>query len=207
MAGMGPPPKPAGTRARRNAAPQTTKLSAKGRAGKAPAWPLSVDPEVLREKLTADKRVQRLREQCNETSDRRKLARLERELDSALATADAFEAEIDLRSLREAELWDQLWATPQATMWDANGWLREVALYVRLILQAETGDLKAAAEARQWSDRLGLNQLAMLRLRWEIERTDEAVAAGQARRAAKKAPAKKASGKKIDPRAALYAVK
>ena len=41
--------------------------------------------------------------------------------------------------------------------------------YVRLKILAECGDLEAGKEARQWSDRLGLNPLAMLRLRWEID--------------------------------------
>ena len=32
----------------------------------------------------------------------------------------------------------------------------------------DLGDLDGAREARQWSDRLGLSPLAMLRLRWEV---------------------------------------
>ncbi|MCO1575351.1 hypothetical protein M8C13_06200 [Crossiella sp. SN42] len=65
-------------------------------------------------------------------------------------------------------LWAQLWATPQAWAWERLGWMVEPALYVRLLVAAEAGHLKSAAEARQWSDRLGLSPLALLRLRWEI---------------------------------------
>lgn len=40
MAGMGPPPKPAHERRRRNATPDTVKLPAEGRVGDPPAWPI-----------------------------------------------------------------------------------------------------------------------------------------------------------------------
>jgi hypothetical protein len=69
---------------------------------------------------------------------------------------------------REAELWDELWATPQAVAWERLRWLRTVARYVRFEVRAETGDLKAGAEARLLEDRLGLSPQAMLRLRWEV---------------------------------------
>lgn len=41
MAGMGPPPKPAEQRRRRNKPLQLTVLPAEGRQGKPPSWPLS----------------------------------------------------------------------------------------------------------------------------------------------------------------------
>ncbi|MFB6873751.1 hypothetical protein [Streptomyces sp. NPDC056323] len=69
---------------------------------------------------------------------------------------------------REAELWDELWSTPQAVAWERLRWLRTVARYVRFEVRAETGDLKAGAEARLLEDRLGLSPQAMLRLRWEV---------------------------------------
>lgn len=69
---------------------------------------------------------------------------------------------------RESILWDEVWATPQAVAWERFRWAHEVALYVRFRTLAEEGDPKAASEARQWSDRLGLSPLALLRLRWEI---------------------------------------
>ena len=68
----------------------------------------------------------------------------------------------------ERKLWGELWRTPQAVMWDRTHAHREVAAYVRWSLLAETGDIKAAPEARQLSDRLGLTPLALRRLEWEI---------------------------------------
>lgn len=82
----------------------------------------------------------------------------------------------------EAELWAEVWSTPQATAWERLRWTRDVAQYVRWKVQGELGDLDAAKEARQLSDRLGLTPLALLRLGWTIsedeiaERRETAVA-------------------------------
>lgn len=205
MAGMGPPPKPPGTRARRNTSPSLTVLSARGRGKKAPEWPLRPDATATRLQLAAESRVQRLREEINETTDRRKIGRLERQLDIALSEAEAIEQQLAEQAQMELSLWGEVWMTPQATMWEKFGWYREVALYVRWQIKAELGDLKSAAEARQWSDRLGLNPQALLRLRWQVEVTDEAESRGKQRRAAspKKKPAKKAAA---DPRSMFRSV-
>lgn len=69
---------------------------------------------------------------------------------------------------REAELWESLWETPQAVMWERTHSVLTVARFVRFSVLAETGNVKAATEARQLEDRLGLNPQAMLRLRWEV---------------------------------------
>lgn len=82
--------------------------------------------------------------------------------------ADVLAQEIEAAGEQEQILWVSLWSIPQAVAWERLRWTREVAQYVRLQVKAEMGDLDAAKEARQWSDRLGLSPLAMLRLRWEI---------------------------------------
>jgi hypothetical protein len=75
---------------------------------------------------------------------------------------------------REHAKWDLLWQTPQANFWHAQSiWLDDIALYVRLAVAAEGGDLKAASEARQWSDRLGLNHDSMTRKKWRVESDDD----------------------------------
>ena len=87
------------------------------------------------------------------------------------------------RGERELDLWRDLWTTPQATAWHRLGWTHEVAMYVRLLVGAErSGETKALAEARMWSDRLGLNPAAMLRNRWRV--ADDEVAARREPRAA-----------------------
>lgn len=69
---------------------------------------------------------------------------------------------------RELVVWARVWALPQAVVWERNGSYLDVAMYVRHLVQAEGGSTKDATEARQWSDRLGLNPTAMLRLRWKV---------------------------------------
>lgn len=127
MAGLGPPPKPADQRRRRNATVAMTALPAEGRQGPCPDYPLPPPPARGREK----------------------------------AVRAAIIA-------REAVLWADLWQTPQAVMWERSRSELAVARYTRFATLAEMGDLKAATEARQLEDRLGLNPQAMLRLRWEV---------------------------------------
>jgi len=209
MAGMGPPPKPAGTRARRNAAPQTTKLPADGRGTKrAPRWPLEPDIHLVVAKKTTAQRVKDLVAEFTECDDPVVRRRLKREIASATYSAAMAAEKLRRQNAQERKLWADLWKTPQAVMWEKLAWAREVAQYVRFQIRAEAGDLDAAKEARQWSDRLGLNPLAMLRLRWEFERTEDAEARGQQRRGRPTEPAKKPdvrqSGK--DPRGILGVV-
>ena len=73
---------------------------------------------------------------------------------------------------RESVVWRQIWRTPQAVAWERLGWHHDVALYVRLLVVGERGNISALTEMRQWSDRLGLNPAAMLRNRWRVS-TDE----------------------------------
>ncbi|MFE2164878.1 hypothetical protein ACFXB3_07360 [Streptomyces sp. NPDC059447] len=126
MAGMGPPPKPAGQRRRSNATIAMTQLPAEGRMKEAPRYPL---PPVV-------------------VSDDDGGSEIARE--------------------REAQLWESLWETPQAVMWERTHAVLTVARFVRFSVLAEAGNVKAATEARQLEDRLGLNPQAMLRLRWEV---------------------------------------
>lgn len=69
-----------------------------------------------------------------------------------------------------ATAWAELWATPQAVMWQRLGWTREVARYCRLLVRAEQPSSTAAvhAQATALADRLGLTPKAMRLLLWEI---------------------------------------
>ncbi|MFF1483132.1 hypothetical protein ACIGZH_01685 [Streptomyces sp. NPDC058319] len=174
MAGIGPAPKPDDQRRRRNATVAMTTLPAAGRTGPAPDWPL-LDDVVLVTRAEAARRaaddVELLLLEPDLAS--RKRAALEKRLDAARTAATVLERQV--ASVREAEhtLWAELWATPQAVEWERLGWVREVAQYVRWKARAEAGDLDASKEARQLADRLGLNPLAMLRLRWKVATADE----------------------------------
>lgn len=96
--------------------------------------------------------------------------------------ADGYEGEIPewplgRRTKAAIQVWEQLWRTPQAHAWVQLGYTRSVARYVQLLLAAEKPDASAAvlSEVRQMEDRLGLNPLALLRLRWQIDEPGDVV--------------------------------
>lgn len=70
----------------------------------------------------------------------------------------------------ELALWAELWRSPQAVAWEAFAWMRTVARYTRLVIEAEKPGAMGVilSEVRQLEDRLGLNPLAMRRLQWVI---------------------------------------
>lgn len=70
----------------------------------------------------------------------------------------------------ELEAWRQLWVTPQAVMWERLGWLRTVARYCRVMVEAERPRASAAKlmVVAQLEDKLGLTPKAMRLLLWEV---------------------------------------
>jgi hypothetical protein len=70
----------------------------------------------------------------------------------------------------EKELWATLWRSPQAAAWVTMGetTIRVVARYARYAIMGELGNDKAAAEARQLEDKLGVTPKAMRMLLWVI---------------------------------------
>jgi hypothetical protein len=170
MAGMGPPPKADDARRRRNATVSLTRLPAEGRAAKrAPNWPLVADVVMTARRDVAAGRVERLTLDREELQGEGKsVGSVERRLDAALEQLAILNAQLKAQRRLEGELWRDLWRLPQAAQWERLRWTRDVAQYVRHKVLAELGDLAAAKEARQWSDRLGLTPMSMLRLRWEV---------------------------------------
>lgn len=157
------------------------------------------------DKRLTDALVRQLRAELADCDDGRARRRIRRELDAAVRRSEMLKAKMSRQTRLERQLWTALWKTPQAVMWEKLAWHRDVAQYVRHKVRAESGSLKDAAEARQWSDRLGLNPLAMLRLRWETARAEDAELRGKERRdrAGAKPPS---SGSRPDPRQGLYVV-
>lgn len=71
---------------------------------------------------------------------------------------------------RERELWADLWAKPQAVMWEARGQELEVALYVRRFREAEKpgSPVNLSTWIRQQMEALGLSSLGLRANRWRI---------------------------------------
>ena len=87
------------------------------------------------------------------------------------------------QSIREAELWSDLWAKPQAIMWERFGQDLEVALYVRRFTEAELMDSRVnlSTLVRQMADSLGLTTPGMRANRWRITAEEPAPAKPTAR--------------------------
>lgn len=70
----------------------------------------------------------------------------------------------------ELDWWKRLWKKPQAVAWERHAMHESVARYCRVLAVFDVGSLSPTvmAECRQMEDRLGLNPLALLRLRWEV---------------------------------------
>lgn len=201
----GPAPKDPSTVARRNNPKAGFRsLPAGGRVGEPPPWPLSVDVALMAELEVNRDRVASLQVELENAEDGRSKGRIRRALDKAEMEASRLEFVVAQAPDAEIALWNELWSTPQAIIWEESYAHREVAQYVRWKIRGEQGDLKASIEARQLSDRLGLNPLALMRLRTEVEHADEAADKGDERRK-KKQPAKKSDTRK-SARSNLYAV-
>ncbi|MCH8628527.1 hypothetical protein MM440_12305 [Arsenicicoccus piscis] len=128
-------------------------------------------------------RVSALNSEIADARTGREKGTAQRRLNEATQGLAVARVELEQTCATETELWETLWRTPQASMWDGSAaFTREVATFVRWQVRAEQGDLKAAGEARQRSDRLGLTPLALMRLRAEVERAEDAEARGQRRR-------------------------
>ncbi|MGW5635709.1 phage terminase small subunit [Streptomyces sp. NPDC003832] len=77
-------------------------------------------------------------------------------------------------SARELDLWERLWETPQATMWETLHQDFEVASYVRLLVTAERPRASAIiwSQVKQFAESLGLSVSGMQRNRWTIAPAD-----------------------------------
>lgn len=176
MAGMGPPPKPDDQRRRRNATVALVRLPAEGRKKRAPNWPLIPDVVLTAQRDLAEAKTEQLEYELLELrSEGKPCGGAELKLDRSREALLIAQRRLAEQRKLEALLWRELWSTPQSVEWERLGWLRDVAQYVRHKVMGELGDLDSAKEARQWSDRLGLTPLAMLRLRWEVAHDEVAV--------------------------------
>jgi hypothetical protein len=186
MSGMGPPPKAAHQRARRNATVPMTALPAEGRTGAPQKWPLPENVAMVADIKLAKARIASLTELLADAVTARDRSKHERALGIERRKLAHLEEAAKVTKKLERELWTDLWKTPQAIEWERLSWSRTVAQYVRWKIAAELGDLDSSKEARQLEDRLGLNPLALLRLRWQIGEREAAIARPSSQSAARR---------------------
>lgn len=99
--------------------------------------------------------------------------------------------------LRELEVWEQAWRTPQACAWSmpSEAWrLRTVAMWVRLTVRCE--DLEASAsllgQVHRFADQIGMTTAGLAEMGWKV-----AVDAVAAKREEKTSPARPSSRSKF----------
>lgn len=201
----GPAPKHPSVRQRRNKPKADFRsLPATGYTGETPPWPLEADVKMTAELDYTQDRVAQLQAQLEATTDGRRRPRIQRELDKHAMQATMLQMQLERAKDSEQALWAKLWHSPQAVVWAESHTEHEVALYVRWSVRAEQGDMKAATEARQLSDRYGINPLALMRMRAEIEQADAAEERGRRRRSGSPADGKRKPPD--DPRRGLHVV-
>jgi hypothetical protein len=196
-------PTSSGNARRRNATMALTQLPAQGYTGPTPDWPLGPDVGLRSQLDVAQARLDDLEYAYDEGRPVD-----EDKIDRARVNVKTLQHVLAHQADAEAELWSLLWETPQAVQWARLRWTRTVATYVRWQVRGEAGDLKAAQEARHLNDRLGLNPVAMQRLRWTVavdelaEKRDERAAATGTGPTAEPTRQRRTTVKAVDPDAA-----
>lgn len=148
---------------------------------KAPAWPLLEDVTRRAKLAVCREALDELDAELDAAETAKQRTAIKKKMADLKQATTVLEFQIAEQARVEREVWRELWKSPHANAWHELGWAREVAQYVRHKVLGEMGSLDDAKEARQWSDRLGLNPAAMLRNRWRVA-SDE-VAARRERRA------------------------
>jgi len=165
----GPPPDPNALRRDRPSDKDGwTLLPANGYTGEVPGWPLLEDITMAAERDLALEKAQNITDELAALDVGRERTQLQRKLEATNRVIAILDRRLDAQRELETAVWSAMWRTPQAAVWIRQGWIRDVAQYVRHKVLGELGSINDAKEARQWSDRLGLNPAAMLRNRWRI---------------------------------------
>ena len=200
----GPAPKHPSRRARRNdAKADFTTLKADAKV-ETPPWPLLPDPETTATIELLDDRVANMNGELADCEDGRTKARLRKQINEAEMQVAILRAKQEQAADLEVALWELLWSSPQAALWDASvAFERTLAIFVRYQIRGEQGHLASATEARQISDRLGLSPMALQKLRAEIENAEAAEDAGRKRRGSSVLAAPPESDEGDDPRLVL----
>lgn len=182
-------------------------LPEEGRTAPAPKFPLGADVERVARINLLEGKMAGLAAELDSAEDGRTKGRLRRQLDQAEMSLAIIRLEVEQARDAEAELWELLWGTPQAVMWDQSAaFERLIAQFVRWNIRAEQGDLKAAVEARLRGAEFGLTPSSLLKLRREISETELVEERGQEQRERRqrRSEREKGGGQASDPRAGLF---
>lgn len=167
----GPPPDPNALARERDAGEWKVLPRQKGRRRKPPAWPLPADVRAQAQLEFAERLAVEVRDQWANAEDSRKAAALAKKLEKVELALAEMRAVFAQREQMELALWAELWALPQALMWERQSQHWEVALYARRMIEAqERGSaVNLSTLVRQMADSLGLTTPGLRSNRWRIE--------------------------------------
>ena len=149
---------------------QWAKLPAGGRTGAPPPWPLHPDPAVTGTIEHLRERAELLRDRWASAADDKQAALLAAELDGIELRLSVVLAEEEARERAEASMWEELWHSPQAVVWEADNATSTVALYVRSYLEATRPGATAGMRSvvKQLSEALLLTPMSLYAGRYVI---------------------------------------
>jgi hypothetical protein len=179
----GPQPDPNALRRERDQG-EWIELPPEGRSGPVPAWPLPEDVRTVAVIEMMERKAIELRDLWAAEEDGRKASALARKLDATERSVVEMRAVLAMVERLELDLWAELWALPQACMWERQSQNLEVAIYCRRLCEAqERGSaVNLSTLVRQMADSLGLTTPGLRANRWRIERAKEPAKDKPARR-------------------------
>lgn len=142
------------------------------RQGPPPPWPIPLDPGVAAQLDSLQLEGESMRQAAErEVSDVRRKKQLEAKAAAAERAYLIARAREDMRGDLELAMWERVWHTPQAVVWEADGAEDAVALYVRTYLEASRPEAPAALRTlvRQQAEALLLTPLALSQGKYVID--------------------------------------
>lgn len=152
-------------------------LPKEGRTGTPPQWPLPPDVRAQAQLEHTERRAAEVRDQWANAEDSRKAASVAKKLDRLEGALAEMRAVMAQREQMELALWAELWAMPQALVWERQSQQWEVALYARRMIEAQERDsaVNLSTLVRQMADSLGLTTPGLRSNRWTIEADPSAI--------------------------------
>lgn len=133
----GPPPDPNALRRSRDGK-DWVKLRPEGRGDKpVPDWPLLPDAGEQAEVEYLEGKAAELQEDYLAAADAKVARGIAGKLDRANRELAIIRARVAARERQEMEFWARLWRLPQAVVWEADAGEIQVAMYVRVLVDAQ----------------------------------------------------------------------
>jgi hypothetical protein len=165
----GPPANPDALRRERDGK-EWTHLPAAGRKGEPPEWPLPPDVTLQAQLESLREQEAQHQEDWGQASGKAAVG-IGKKLTAVAEKIAVMEQRIAIGTAQETSMWERLWRTPQALVWEADGMADIAALYVRTYIEASQVGAPSAkvALAKQLAESLLLTTAALHAARFVID--------------------------------------